>query len=74
MVCYFINWAWYRTGNGKYSADDVDPTLCTIVNYAFTVMTNNKLTVHDSWADIDGGKFFQKIVDLKQVRTDWTRK
>ena len=67
MVCYFINWAWYRTGDGKYSADDVDPTLCTIINYAFAVLENNKIKVHDPWADTDvgGGEFFKKIIALK---------
>ena len=67
VVCYFINWAWYRTGDGKYSADDVDPTLCTIINYAFAVLENNKIKVHDPWADTDvgGGEFFKKIIALK---------
>jgi chitinase len=76
VVCYFINWAWYRTGNGKYSADDVDPTLCTIINYAFAVLENNKIKIHDPWADttVGGGEFFKKIVALKSKPGSRVRK
>jgi len=76
VVCYFINWAWYREGNGKYSADNVDPTLCTIINYAFAVLENNKIKVHDPWADTDvgGGEFFEKIVALKNAAGSRVRK
>ena len=69
VSCYFINWAWYRTSEAKYSADDVDPTLCTIINYAFVVLQDNKIKVHDPWADttLGGGEFFKKIVALRNV-------
>jgi len=66
VVCYYTNWAWYRQGMGKYTPEDVDPTLCTHVNYGFAVLDPNKLVMvpHDSWADIDN-KFFERVVALK---------
>ena len=57
VVCYFINWAWYRPGAGKYKPEDIDPKLCTVVNYAFSVLgSNGKLRMHDSWADKDNSE------------------
>ena len=58
IVCYFTNWAWYRPGVGKYSAEDVDPSLCTHIVYGFAVLDYNSLTIkpHDTWADIDNSE------------------
>ena len=67
VVCYFINWAWYRPGDGKYLPEDIDPKLCTIVNYAFAVLGWNKIiAMHDSWADKDN-KFYDRVVALKKA-------
>lgn len=41
VVCYFTNWAWYRQGVGKYRPEDVDPALCTHINYGFAVLDPN---------------------------------
>ncbi|XP_050304967.1 probable chitinase 10 isoform X2 [Anthonomus grandis grandis] len=66
VVCYFTNWAWYRQGEGKYLPSDIDPTLCTHINYGFAVLDPNTLTIkpHDSWADIDND-FYSKVVAYK---------
>ncbi|XP_066157317.1 probable chitinase 10 [Euwallacea fornicatus] len=66
VVCYFTNWAWYRPGEGKYLPSDIDPSLCTHINYGFAVLDSNTLTIkpHDSWADIDNG-FYTKVVTFK---------
>merc|ERR1719259_817922 len=55
VVCYFSNWAGYREGDGKYTPDDIDASLCSHVVYAFAVLDPGSLvlTIYDHWADID---------------------
>jgi len=67
VVCYFTNWAWYRPGEGKYVPEDIDPSLCTHINYGFVVLNPNSLVikVHDPWADKDN-KFFERVVAMKE--------
>ncbi|KAJ8980547.1 hypothetical protein NQ317_001054 [Molorchus minor] len=66
VVCYFTNWAWYRQGDGKYLPSDIDPELCTHINYGFAVLNSETLTIkpHDSWADIDNG-FYKKVTEYR---------
>nr|WNT43924.1 chitinase 2 [Monochamus alternatus] len=66
VVCYFTNWAWYRQGDGKYLPSDIDPELCTHINYGFAVLDSTSLTIkpHDSWADIDN-EFYKKVTEYK---------
>lgn len=57
LVCYYTNWSWYRPGLGKYTPEDIDPTLCTHIVYGFAVLGNDGLmAAHDSWADYDNRK------------------
>ena len=58
VVCYFTNWAWYRNGEGKYTPDDIDESLCTHIVYGFAVLDNSRLLIkpHDTWADYDNSK------------------
>lgn len=66
VVCYFTNWAWYRNGDGKYTPDHIDESLCTHVVYGFAVLNGETLTIrtHDSWADIDNF-FYDRVVALR---------
>ncbi|KAG7164861.1 chitinase 10-like 4 [Homarus americanus] len=66
VVCYFTNWAWYRTGEGKYTPDDIDSSLCTHIVYGFAVLDGNNLRIkpHDTWADYDN-EFYKKVVAHK---------
>ncbi|GAB0096498.1 Probable chitinase 10 [Sergentomyia squamirostris] len=67
VVCYFTNWAWYRPGEGKYTPDDIDASLCTHIVYGFAVLNRDTLTIktHDSWADIDN-RFYERVVEYKK--------
>lgn len=48
----------YRPSSGKYTPDDIDPTLCTHIVYAFAVLDSNKLVIkpHDTWLDVEHSK------------------
>ncbi|XP_055636577.1 probable chitinase 10 [Toxorhynchites rutilus septentrionalis] len=73
VVCYFTNWAWYRQGDGKYTPDDIDDTMCTHIVYGFAVLDRESLTIktHDSWADIDN-RFYERVVEHKRKGTKVT--
>ncbi|XP_043267881.1 probable chitinase 10 [Venturia canescens] len=62
VVCYFTNWAVYRPGKGKYTPENIDPSLCTHIVYGFAVLDGNDLVMkpHDTGADIDND-FYGKI-------------
>lgn len=35
VVCYYGIWSVYRSGNGQFSVENIDPTLCTHLIYSF---------------------------------------
>ncbi|XP_072309044.1 chitinase-3-like protein 1 [Eucyclogobius newberryi] len=48
LVCHFADWSQYRTGQGRFLVEDIDPFLCTHVVYDFAVIDhNNKLKVNE---------------------------
>ncbi|XP_067100144.1 chitinase-3-like protein 1 [Osmerus mordax] len=51
LVCYFTNWSQYRSGEGKYLPENMDPHLCTHLVFAFAVINYaNKLEISE-WND-----------------------
>lgn len=58
IVCYFTNWSWYRKGDGKFVPENIDPTLCTHIVYAYAGLDPNELKIKpfDPTADIDHSK------------------
>lgn len=66
MICYFTDWSWYRQNQGKYSPDNIDPTLCTNIVYSFILLDQStfKVKIADPWADVDN-KFYEKVTALK---------
>ena len=51
-VCYYTNWSQYRPGRGKFLPENVDPSLCTHIIYAFATMSANRLAAYE-WNDED---------------------
>lgn len=51
VVCYFESWADYDKGNAKFVAEDINPNVCTHVNYAFAKLTNNSIQLEDPSLD-----------------------
>ena len=52
VVCYYTNWAQYRPSPWRYVPEDVDPSLCTHVIYAFAKIEDNQLKPYE-WNDED---------------------
>ncbi|XP_037071457.1 acidic mammalian chitinase-like [Pollicipes pollicipes] len=67
VICYWASWTSYRTGNGKVTVDDLDPSKCSIYIYAFATLDENTLTMKpfDTSLDIDK-KGYEKFVAMKK--------
>ena len=44
-MCYVAEWAHRRPGRGKFTVDNIDPTLCTHLVYAYAVLNTNRNTI-----------------------------
>jgi chitinase len=53
MVGYYTSWATYGR---NFQVTDIDPTKINVINYAFANISDGKIVVGDTYADID--KFF----------------
>ncbi|XP_050092519.1 chitinase-like protein 3 [Anopheles aquasalis] len=66
VVCYFGSWATYRTGNGKFEVENIDPTLCTHIVYTFVGLdTKGNVKILDSWLDVSLNGY-SRFMQLKQ--------
>ena len=68
VVCYWGTWANYRPNNGKFTPEDIDPSLCTNLIYSFAGLDSETSTIKslDPWMDLDDGlQGFKKATDLK---------
>lgn len=55
VFCYYTNWSYKRPGMGQFTPEDIDPTLCTHVVFAFASIEDNKLSASE---DNDVGDAF----------------
>lgn len=70
MVCYFASWARYRPNGGAFVPENIDPQICTHVNYAFLgVNPDGSLKILDSWSEIDLGGLAH-VESLKYANPD----
>ncbi|XP_035787942.1 probable chitinase 10 [Anopheles albimanus] len=71
VVCYYGTWAVYRPSNGKFTPENIDPNLCTQLNYAFFhINPDGTIKLFDPWVDLpDGGGYntIAKVNNLKQI-------
>lgn len=56
ILCYYGSWSSYRSGDGKFSTDNIDPFLCTHLVYAFFGLSpNGSIQSLDSYLDFTLG-------------------
>ena len=75
VLCYLASWSNYRPSGGKFTPSDVDPSLCTVLAYAYAAVDPDEadLAVLDAWVDLEdnyglGG--YSKTVALKEQNPD----
>ncbi|XP_076458614.1 chitinase-3-like protein 1 [Babylonia areolata] len=63
-MCYYSNWAQYRTGEGKFVPQDIDPFVCTHILYAFAKIDQATTSLAPfEWND---DKMYKEIMKLKK--------
>jgi chitinase len=75
VACYVASWAAYRPGNGAFTWENIDPTLCTHIIYAFASLSNETFEIKslDPFLDMEdnGGKGqIKKILNFKSKQPD----
>jgi len=67
IMCYFTNWSYKRPGMGTFTPEDVDPTLCTHIVFAFATIKDNRLAPSEE-KDADGALgTFSRMMKLKEA-------
>lgn len=59
LQCFFTNWAFYRSNDGKFVPENIDPNLCTEIILSFASLDPNTLTIteFDKWVDVNNDVF-----------------
>lgn len=65
-ICYLTNWSHKRPGLGKFLPEDIDPTLCTHVVYAFATL-NDHLLSEGSDQDVE---MYKRLIALREKNPD----
>ncbi|XP_054260069.1 probable chitinase 2 [Macrosteles quadrilineatus] len=71
VACYVSSWATYRSGHGTFNIDDIDPTLCTHLIYAFAGLntTDSSIRSLDPYNDLQenyGKGSYKKMTELRK--------
>jgi chitinase len=53
VACYVAEWARWRSGHGRFTVDNIDPTLCTHLVYAFANLNIPSNAIESKSPDYD---------------------
>jgi GH18 family chitinase len=70
LVCYYTNWAQYRSSEAKFLPENIDPFLCTHIIYAFAKLDTNSQLAPFEWNDqstLQTKGMYQRVTDLKKT-------
>lgn len=60
VACYYSSWSIYREEEGRFTINDIDPTLCTHLIYSFAGLDiNTRISSLDPNNDITNGNLFK---------------
>ncbi|XP_022905137.2 probable chitinase 10 [Onthophagus taurus] len=66
ILCYITKWSQKRPSAGRFTPEDVDPSLCTHVVYAFATLKEHKLAE----ADEKDAETYERVLDLREKNPD----
>ena len=68
VICFYPNWSFWRKTMGKFTPNDIDPSLCTHIVYAYAVMDKDNLIVKpgDEWLDVEKNNI-KSFIALKKA-------
>lgn len=69
-VCYHTNWAQYRPNPYNFTAESIDPHVCTHIIYAFGKVSGNTIKPYE-WNDESDKWSTGKIFDIKSTLPLW---
>lgn len=53
LICYYGTWSTYRSSNGKFDVENIDPYLCTHLIYSFVGITESGgVRIMDPYLDL----------------------
>ncbi|VDI27154.1 chitinase [Mytilus galloprovincialis] len=68
-VCYYTNWAQYRSDPFKYFPENIDPFLCTHIIYAFGKVSGLDIQPYE-WNDEGQNGMYERTMALKAKNPD----
>lgn len=65
IVCYFTNWSHKRPGQGQFTPESLDPTLCTHVIFAFANLNSEFRLIPSEPSDDGPNGLYERVLALK---------
>ena len=73
-VCYYTNWSQYRTQPMNYKTEDIDPSLCSHIIFAFAQINGADHTLQTiEWNDEEAYAKFSEMKTVKLSINFWYR-